>query len=432
MKARNIVISVIVMAAVLSILISSFNVYDKLDFRYSAEIGYEQGIFSSHEFTIQNENSSFFYSFKSSNFDIGLIIAKFNSSVHPLTPAQSNIILNVTGTEISGRYDTTSEGSYSLIIYGVDSPGTVISHVDFEICRIPSSTFPSISIYTSSICILAASIAILLALGWKSEKGKVAEIKDGTPITVWQHLMVSIINWAAIPVGAAIIAIISIVRSITILDSYGAPYLQTAGSIGLLLLLWGIVFGVTYIVVRTIRPESVLHMSNLLRNHIRAMRESFKFDWSTTLGMVGVILLVVGTFLPWGTNSSPGGNLIGGATYWSGSAWATFSVYDNEYPLLMIALVLSIIGVMMVAVKIRMAEIAGLVIGMSVLAIFLYTYASLDHHVYLINIQHVSDFTAGIGYGIWISTAGSLLLIIGGFLSFIRTKKVARPVVLPE
>lgn len=411
------------MAAVLSILISSFNVYDNLDFRYSAEIGYEQGIFSSHEFTIIDGDSSFFYSFKSSGSEIGLIIAKFNSSVHPLTPAQSNIVLNVTGTDISGRYDTTSEGSYSLIIYGVDPPGAVISHVDFEICRVPSSTLSSISNYTILICVLAASTAILPTLGWKSEKRKVAEIKDVRTITVWQHLIMNIGNWIAIPIGAVIISIISIVRSITILNSYGAPYLQTANSIGLLLILWGIVFGAAFIIVRTIRPESILLKSNLLRNRI-LMRESLKVDRNTALGIVGVILLIVGTFLPWETSSSPGGNLIGGATYWSDSGWTNYGVFDNQYLLVEIALILSIIGMIMIAVKQRMTEAAGLAIGVSVSAIFLYAYANLDHSAYLINSQHVADITAYTGYGIWVSIIGSLLLVIGGLLSFMKTQKV--------
>jgi hypothetical protein len=424
MRARNIVVIVFLLAAVLSILISSFNVYDNLDFQYSYEVGYEQGMFNWNEFTIQNENSSFFYSIKSSNFEIGLVIAKFNSSVHTYTPTQSDIILNVTGTEISGRYDTTSEGFYSLVIYGVDPPGTVISHVDFEISRIPSSTLSSISNYTILICVLAASTAILPALGWKSEKRKVAEIKDVKTITVWQHLIMNIGNWIAIPIGAVIISIISIVRSITILNSYGAPYLQTANSIGLLLILWGIVFGAAFIIVRTIRPESILLKSNLLRNRILAMRESLKVDRNTALGIVGVILLIVGTFLPWETSSSPGGNLMGGATYWSGSGWTNYGVFDNEYLLMEIALILSIIGVSMIAVKQRMTEAAGLAIGVSVSAIFLYTYANVDHSAYLVNSQHVADITAYTGYGIWVSIIGSLLLVIGGLLSFIKTQKV--------
>jgi len=423
MRARNVVVIVFLLAAVLSILISSFNVYDNLDFRYSEAIGYEQGIYSSFEFPILNENSSFFYSFKSSNSKIGLIIAEFNSSVHPLTPAESNIILNVTGTEISGRYDTTSEGFYSLIIYGVDPPGAVDNHVDYEICRVPTSTLPSISNYTILICVLAASTAILPTLGWKSEKRKVAEIKDGKTITVWQHLIMNIGNWIAIPIGAAIISIISIVRSVTILDSYGAPYLQTANSIGLLLIIWGIVFGAAFIIVRTIRPESILQKSNLLRNHILAMRESMKLDRGTISGMVGVILLVAGTFLPWAISSSPGGNLIDGLTYWSESGWT--NNFESEFFLVIIAICLSIIGAILIAIKKRLTIIAGSVTGAIVLIIFLYAFLSLSQSVDRINSYHISDWSAGVGYGVWVSIIGSLLLVIGGLLSFIKTKKVA-------
>jgi len=157
-----------------------------------------------------------------------------------------------------------------------------------------------------------------------------------------------------------------------------------------------------------------------------------RLDKGIILGIVGTVLLTVGVFLPWATASSPGGNLENGATYGSTSGWDNYSVYDYEYFLVKIAMVLSVIGMIMIAIKRRLTIVAGLIIGVSTLVILLYTYANLEHTAYLINIQHISDWSAGVGYGIWVSIIGSLLLITGGVLAFKETKKITLAQITPS
>jgi hypothetical protein len=157
-----------------------------------------------------------------------------------------------------------------------------------------------------------------------------------------------------------------------------------------------------------------------------------KFDRGAILSIAGAIILIVGIFLPWATSSSPGGNLIGGATSWSESGWTNYSSDNYQYLLVKIALVLGAIGAILIVIKKRLTVIAGLATGVFTLMTFLVLLINLNNDINNVNSYHLADISTGIAYGIWVSIIGSLLLIAGGVLAFKDTKKVASSQTAPS
>jgi len=149
-----------------------------------------------------------------------------------------------------------------------------------------------------------------------------------------------------------------------------------------------------------------------------------KIDKASLLGIIGTAIVIVGVFLPWATSSSPGGNLEGGLTYWSESGWNNFSSTSGEYYLVKAAIILGIVSTIAIIIK-KIISVAGaLIIGLAVLAILIYIYLNLNDEASLINSYHISDWSAGVGYGIWVSIIGSIALIAGGVLAVMGLKKV--------
>jgi hypothetical protein len=151
-----------------------------------------------------------------------------------------------------------------------------------------------------------------------------------------------------------------------------------------------------------------------------------KLDRMTILGIVGAVLVIAGIFLPWLTCYPPDGYQ---AAYRSQSGWDNYAVFQHEYYFVKIAMALSVIGVVMIAIKRRFTAAAGLIMGIGNLVIFLDAYRNLDYATYLIGLQRSIDPTAVgigyIGYGIWVCIIGTLLLIAGGVLAFRETQKVS-------
>lgn len=149
---------------------------------------------------------------------------------------------------------------------------------------------------------------------------------------------------------------------------------------------------------------------------------------AAVLGVVGAILVIVGVFLPWATASSPGGNLEGGATYGDSNGWTNYSTANHEYYLVKAAMVLSFLGAIAILIRKQSSAMFGLAAGVSVLAILLYALANLESVAYTINSYHISDWSSGVGYGIFVGIIGSLMLIAGGALALKEIRKtVASP-----
>jgi hypothetical protein len=124
------------------------------------------------------------------------------------------------------------------------------------------------------------------------------------------------------------------------------------------------------------------------------------------LGIVGAILALVGTFLPWATISSDFESI-------TASGIAIFFI---GIPVLLFA----IIGLILVAMPKRGTAIGGFVMGILCLIFMMLAFvvvSILEGLVTGTNIEISYD------YGLWVSLVGSILLMIGGIWAFVELGK---------
>ncbi len=126
------------------------------------------------------------------------------------------------------------------------------------------------------------------------------------------------------------------------------------------------------------------------------------------LGIVGAILALVGTFLPWADISSD-----------IDSISATgIMIFFIGIPVLIFA----IIGLILVAIPKRGTAIGGLVMGILAFIFMLLAF---------VVVSILEGLVSGTGievkyeYGLWVTLVGSLLLIVGGAVMFVELGKVA-------
>jgi hypothetical protein len=132
------------------------------------------------------------------------------------------------------------------------------------------------------------------------------------------------------------------------------------------------------------------------------------------IGIVGGILVLVGMFLPWltATNSITGesASLMG----------AMFPIFG------WLALIFGVLGLIFVAIGSRGMCIAGLIMGILAFIMVLLGFALSATLVSLL-----SGGIVAVGYGIYISMIGSIILIVGAGLGMGQAKKAAAPPVAP-
>ncbi len=133
-----------------------------------------------------------------------------------------------------------------------------------------------------------------------------------------------------------------------------------------------------------------------------------------TLGIIGGLLAIVGTLLPWATVA--GGSLAAPETF-SGVSVGLFGI---------LFLILGLLGLIFVAIPNRITAILGLVWGVLALLIGLLT---------LLGLAALAAAAAGTGtgvtvtteYGVYVAMVGALLLIVGSGLAYGEARRAAAP-----
>lgn len=125
------------------------------------------------------------------------------------------------------------------------------------------------------------------------------------------------------------------------------------------------------------------------------------------VGIIGGILALVGTFLPWATIESSVESI-------SASGILLFIV---GVPVLLFA----IIGLILVALPKRGTAIGAFVMGILALIFVLLAFVLVG---VLEGLVSGTDISITYDYGMWISLVGSILLMIGGIWAFVELGKV--------
>ncbi len=142
-----------------------------------------------------------------------------------------------------------------------------------------------------------------------------------------------------------------------------------------------------------------------------------KFGIGRILGIVGGLLAVIGTVLPWVTIS--GGSLTSPLTF-SGLT-AGFGGIG--------ALLFGVLGLIFVAVGKRVLAILAMVWG--ILALLL-TGLSMVGFAAIAALAGGSGVTVTTNYGVYVSLVGSLILIVGSIIAFVEVGKArATPPQMP-
>jgi hypothetical protein len=135
-------------------------------------------------------------------------------------------------------------------------------------------------------------------------------------------------------------------------------------------------------------------------------------NYGRPLGIVGGILALVGTVLPWVTISDAAGSITASG----------LEVFIFGIP----AMILGVLGLVFLAIEKKGFAIAGLVMGILVLifAILAVTMTSVIAGF----AAYTGVVTVGMGYGMYLTLVGAILLIVGGALSYVQIEDVVAPV----
>jgi hypothetical protein len=158
-----------------------------------------------------------------------------------------------------------------------------------------------------------------------------------------------------------------------------------------------------------------------------------KYKTPMILGIVGGVLALVGTFLPW-INVCAGAlgiNLclpfsgigISGAAAQLG-ATAGVPALVGFAPLLV--LVFGLVGLVMMLLKKPMMCMLALVMGLLVVVLALLWYMQASPLFVTMNVGEVSE-SIGAGFGVWLSLIGGLLLLVGGLMGMKALKGMPAP-----
>ena len=159
-----------------------------------------------------------------------------------------------------------------------------------------------------------------------------------------------------------------------------------------------------------------------------AMPDMSKYKMPMILGIVGGVLALLGTVLPWvsacastiGINIclSFSGLSIGGLAAAAGGL--SVSPIITLAPIL--CLLFGIIGLVMMLMKKPMMAMLGMVMGLLIFILALLWYMSASP-IFI----SVAGVSIGPGFGIWITLIGGLLLLVGGFMGMKALKGMTPP-----
>jgi hypothetical protein len=132
------------------------------------------------------------------------------------------------------------------------------------------------------------------------------------------------------------------------------------------------------------------------------------------LGLVGAILALVGTLLPWATISSDIDSITASGVV----------IFFIGLPVLLFA----IIGLILVALPKRGTAIGAFVMGILCLIFMMLAFVVVS---ILEGLVSGTNIEVSYDYGLWVSLVGSILLMIGGIWAFVELGKVPPPMPMP-
>ncbi len=127
------------------------------------------------------------------------------------------------------------------------------------------------------------------------------------------------------------------------------------------------------------------------------------------IGIVGVVIAIIGMFLPWAQVS-----------YTENGAQQTVSVYGYIAIFMWILIIIGLIGILL-------RKPAGGIVG-AIFGILAFLYGIWNYMMILGLSQEYknagyTDVKVDVGIGMYITIVGTILLLIGGIILFIETRK---------